>query len=105
MQSCSRTYGDAAIAVINQELQQMLDKQVWTPVSARDLSIEQHRALMRSSMFLKAKHLPSGAFDKLKVRHVAGGNQQDKLLYPNLSASTAATSSVFIIAAIAASWL
>jgi hypothetical protein len=34
-----RTYGGAATAVINQELQQMLDKQVWTPVSARDLSI------------------------------------------------------------------
>ena len=80
----------------------MLDKKVWTPVSARDLSMEQHRAAIRSSMFIKAKHLSSGVFDKLKARLVAGGDQQDKSLYPNLSASSATTSSVFINAAIAA---
>jgi hypothetical protein len=60
------------------------------------------RGTSQSSMFLKAKHLPSGAFDKLKARLVAGGDQQDKSLYPNLSASSATTSSVFINAAIAA---
>jgi hypothetical protein len=80
----------------------MLDKKVWTPVSARDLSMEQHKAAIRSRMFFEAKHLPSGAFDKLKARLVAGGDQQDKSLYPNLSASTAATSFVFILAVIAA---
>jgi len=54
-------------------------------------------------MFLKDKYLASGAFDKFKARLVAGGDQQDKSLYDNLSSPTAATTSVLIVAAIAAS--
>jgi hypothetical protein len=53
-------------------------------------------------MFLKEKISPTGQFEKIKARLVAGGDQQDKSLYTNLSAATAATSSVFMIAAIAA---
>ena len=53
-------------------------------------------------MFLKDKYLASGAFEKFKARLVAGGDQQDKLLYESLSSPTAATASVFSIAAIAA---
>lgn len=46
--------------------------------------------------------LPTGAFDKLKARLVAGGNQQDRQLYDDLSAPTVSTSSVFSILAVAA---
>jgi hypothetical protein len=53
-------------------------------------------------MFLKAKYLPDGKFDKLKARLVAGGDQQDKSLYDELSSATVSTSSVFTLASIAA---
>ena len=97
-----RDYPIAAKHAISLELQQMLDKKVWTPVHMRDLSSDQRCSVIRSSMFLKEKYLPNGEFEKLKARLVASGDQQDKSLYSNLSAATAATCSVFIIAAIAA---
>ena len=53
-------------------------------------------------MFLKDKYLASGAFERFKSRLVAGGDQQDKGLYDDLSSPTVATSSVLTIAAIAA---
>lgn len=53
-------------------------------------------------MFLKEKFLASGEFEKLKARLVAGGDQQDKNLYDDLSAPTVGTSSVFSILSIAA---
>jgi hypothetical protein len=82
------------------ELKQMVDKGVWHGIKVSGLSIAQRRAIIRSSMFLKDKYSASGAFDKFKARLVAGGDQQDKGLYENLSA---ATSSVLTVAAIAAS--
>lgn len=88
--------------VINAELQQMVDKKVWHGVHARDLTRQQRAATIRSSMFLKDKYHASGAFDKFKARLVAGGDQQDRLLYDSLSSPTAATTSVLTIAAIAA---
>ncbi len=53
-------------------------------------------------MFITEKKNLSGAFLKLKARLVAGGDQQDKTLYNDISAATAATSTVFMVAAIAA---
>jgi hypothetical protein len=53
-------------------------------------------------MFLKDKYHPSGEFDKIKAGLVAGGNGEDKSLYECLSSPTVATSSVMIVAAIAA---
>jgi len=85
------------------ELKQMVDKGVWHGIKVSGLSIAQRRAIIRSSMFLKDKYSASGAFDKFKARLVAGGDQQDKGLYENLSSPTAATSSVLTVAAIAAS--
>lgn len=93
---------DEATPVIMAELKQMLDKHVWHGVHTSSLTHKQRSAIIRSSMFLKDKYLASGAFERFKARLVAGGNQQDRGLYDDLSSPTVATSSVFTIAAIAA---
>ena len=100
-----RERGDEARPVIFAELQQMVDKRVWSYVDVRSLSNAESRAIIRSSMFLKDKYLSSGAFEKFKARLVAGGNQQDKTLYDSLSSPTASTTSVLTVAAIAAAIL
>ena len=97
-----RTRGDAAVSVIEKELRQMIDKKVWEPVDVKGLSWEEKKRIIRSSMFLKEKFLASGEFEKLKARLVAGGDQQDRDLYDDLSAPTVATSSVFTLLSIAA---
>jgi hypothetical protein len=96
-------HGEAARSVIEAELVQMLDKHVFHPIYRRDLNATEVGAIIRCSMFASEKYNADGSFDKMKARLVAGGDQQDKQLYENLSSPTAATSSVFIIAAIAAS--
>jgi hypothetical protein len=53
-------------------------------------------------MFLKEKYLASGEFEKLKTRLVAGGDQQDKDMYDDLSAPTVSTHAVFTLLSIAA---
>ena len=80
----------------------MVDKRVLHAVHLRNLSEDQRKRVIRSSMFLKDKYLASGAFERFKARLVAGGDMQDKSHYENLSSPTASTTSVLTIAAIAA---
>ncbi len=68
----------------------------------RNMTKAQRRAIIRSSMFLKDKYFASSAFEKFKARLVAGGDQQDRTMYEDLSAPTAATANVFAMAALAA---
>ena len=89
--------------VILSELQQMLDKGVWHSVKLSNLTHDERKAIIRSSMFLKDKYFASGVFEKIKARLVAGEDQQDKGLFENLSSPTAVTSSVLAAAAITAS--
>ena len=96
------TRGKDAETVIQKELSQMIAKKVWTPIDIRGLSYEEKSWIIRSSMFLKEKFRASGEFEKLKARLVAGGDQQDKTLYDDLSAPTVGTSSVFTLLCIAA---
>jgi hypothetical protein len=91
-----------AMPVIEAELQQMHDKRVWHGVHMRNLTKAQKRAIIWSSMFLKDKYFASGAFQKFKARLVAGGDQQDRTIYEDLAAPTAATANVFAMAALAA---
>ena len=77
-------------------------KGVWHGIKTSSLSKSARDAIIRCSMFLKDKWTAAGLFDKFKARLVAGGDQQDKTLYDNLSSPTAATSSVLTVAAIAA---
>ena len=97
-----RSRGDVAQRVITKELKQMMDKKVWTPVQITSLTSTEKGAIIRSQMFLKEKYLPTGEFEKLKARLVAGGNQQDRDLYDDLSSPTVSTSVVMTVFAIAA---
>ena len=67
------------------ELKQMLRLKVWYPVRYSDLSAAARKAILRTTIFLKEKFTADGLFEKLKARLVAGGDQQDKELYENLS--------------------
>jgi hypothetical protein len=91
-----------AMKAIEKELGQMLSKKVWHPVHMHQLTSDEKKNIIRSSLFLKEKYDASGKFEKIKARLVAGGHMQDRSIYPDLSAPTAAISSVFAIAAIAA---
>jgi hypothetical protein len=97
-----RSQGDEAKRVILKELEQMVVRGVFKPVHRSLLNEHERRSTIRSSMFLKAKYHPDGTFDKLKARLVAGGDQQDKSLYTDLSSATVSTSAVFTLAAVAA---
>jgi hypothetical protein len=77
-------FGNVALEVMRKELQQMVDKKVWTPVLVKDLTDQERKGIIPSSIFLKEKFKPSGEFDKLKGRLVAGGHRQDKMLYHEL---------------------
>lgn len=80
----------------------MVNKGVWTPIDPRKLTSEERSRVIRSSMFIKEKYLPTGEFEKLKARLVAGGDMQDMTLYDHLSSPTVATSTVFTVLTIAA---
>ena len=96
--------GRAAIKAMVLEVLQMVEKEVLHPISIKKLSLKQMKKILRSSMFLKEKFNSSGEFQKLKARLVAGGDGQDKSLYPveDITSPTADASSVFMIAHIAA---
>ena len=97
-----KTRGEEAEKVIMKELSQMVDKRVWRPVHVHRLSAQDRGRIIRSQMFLKEKYLPTGQFEKLKARLVAGGNEQDKGLYEDLSSPTVSTSAVLTVLAVAA---
>ena len=80
----------------------MIDEKVWTPVRMSVLTNTEKHSIICSQMFLMEKYLPNGEFEKLKARLVAGGNQQDKDLYDNLSSPTVPTSVVMTVFSIAA---
>ena len=94
--------GDIAVQSVAKEMQQMCEKSVWEGVSMNSLTDTQKNKIISSSMFLKDRYHADGKFDKLKSRLVAGGHLQDRNVYDNGSSPTASTTSVFIIAAIAA---
>ena len=86
---------------VKKELSQMLSKGVWEPVFAQDLTEEERKSIIVSRLFLKEKYKANGEFEKARL--VAGGHQQDRTVYDRQETSpTIATSSVMIIAAIAA---
>ena len=94
--------GYEAVLSIVKELIQLVDMKTFEGVDINSLSEEQLKLIITSSTFLKDKYTAQGVFDKLKARLVAGGHLQDRTIYDNGASPTANTSSVFMVAAIAA---
>lgn len=103
-QRAIKTHGEVAARSIRDELQQMIDKKVWHPLSFKDMTKQQRLSAIRAKMFVTEKFFPNGLFDKIKSRLVARGDMQDRSLYGenDTSAPTAELSSVLSVAAIAA---
>jgi hypothetical protein len=99
-----KAHGKEALAAMKKEIAQILEKETIKGVKFKDLTRPQRKRIIRSHMFFKEKYLPTGAFEKLKARFVAGGDGQDRTLYSKsqLSSKTVSTTSVFIVAALAA---
>ena len=94
-----KEHGSAAKQAIVSELKQLLNKRVFHGVKIPRGS---GAKILRSSMFLKVKLKPNGEFDKLKARLVADGSMQDKNMYEDVSSPTISTTSLFVLAALAA---
>jgi hypothetical protein len=82
----------------------MQSKGVWRPISARSLTHQERKRIIRSSIFFKEKFLSTGEFEKLKARLMAGGHMQDRSVCSEneTEAPTPALQPVYTVAAIAA---
>ena len=98
------TYGETAVNSMKEEIMNLLSYDTFKPVDIEHLKPHQFKKIISSSMFLKDKRLPTGEFEKLKARFVAGGHQQDRTIYAkeDTSSPTASIWSVMLTAAIAA---
>ena len=97
-----KEYGQDAVESVVKELMQLVQMGTFEGVNVNELTPDKLKLIIPSSSFVKAKYTADGAFEKLKTRLVAGGHRQDRLIYDNGASPTAATSSVFMIAALAA---
>ena len=96
-------YGDkVANAAAKQELGGLLFKKIGRPRMWGSLNSYEKKRIISCSLFLREKYLATGAFEKLKARLVAGGHQQDRSLYDDVSSPTVSKTALFINAAIAA---
>lgn len=95
--------GDDAVASVVDEIVKLCQLDTFEGADIRDLTPEQIKGILPSKSFLKEKFLSSGDYDRTRSRLVAGGHRQDRTVYDNGGSPTAATQSVFMVAAIAAS--
>ena len=95
--------GETAEAAIIKELNMiMVEKEAFEGVHMKDLSYEQRKSVIPSKMFIREKYNALGEHEKTKARLVAGGHRQDRSVFDSVSSGTVSTSSVFMVAAIAA---
>ena len=90
--------GAPARESIIKEIKQLLDRKCWHPVHIQDLMVEEKRRIIPNKLFVKPKYKPSGVFDKLKSRLVAGGgHRQEKVYSQKTSSPTVSTTCLFIV--------
>lgn len=85
------------------EMKNLLAYNTFEPVQYYSLSPAEKSSIIRSTIFLKDKYDQAGTLLKLKSRLVAGGDQQDKSLYPkeDVTAPTVSTTSLLATLALA----
>ena len=91
---------DKAVSAIREELNQMIDKEVWKVLPRRE--IPRSAKIIPCFMFLKEKNNADGSLERIKARLVAGGHVQDTSVYGDTSSPTADLTTVFIVFTIAA---
>jgi hypothetical protein len=89
------------VEAVLKELKQMIEKDVFDPVSKDSLTKRQLRRMIRSFCFMKEKYLSNGLFDKLKARLVANGKWEMETMM-DISSPTISLSALMMVAAIAA---
>jgi len=102
-------FGVVAIKAIRAELEQLHGcpsgkpngRPVWKGVHMSELSYAEKHSILNGNMILKDKYDSQGKFEKIKARLAAGGNLQDKSLYPDISSPTTPTIAAMIHASIA----
>lgn len=92
---------DAILAIVR-EIMQIVDREVFEGVEYSKLTLEEMKKIITSFCFLKEKYNSEGVYEKLKARLVGGGNMMNREIYDKGASPTVATTSVFMIAAIAA---
>jgi len=97
-----RDRGDAAKTAIIDELQNIVNKNVFHGVHMRDLSSSQRKTILRTVTFLKDKYTAQSIFEKFKARMCVDGSRQDHNLYEDVSSPTATCAAVLSCTAIAA---
>jgi hypothetical protein len=100
-----KSYAGASEA-IRKEFAQLVEKEVWEPVTHESLRGSDRSKIIRSSIFMKEKFFADGMFEKWKARFVAGGNNQSvehlKSIYKSLTSPTVALESVMLALGVAA---
>ena len=95
IKTAATVYGENIVKdAITVELMHCITKEVIKGLSPT----ENTRDAIPSKMFLTLKKLPSGAFDKMKARLVAGGHRQDRSLYTEQKTSSPTVSLTAVIA-------
>lgn len=89
-------------AAATAEIKQLLDRKVFHGIQPSNMTQEQRKNIITSSLFFRDKYNPDGSFEKYKARLVAGGHRQDRSLYDDLSSPTVATQALLMVASIAA---
>jgi hypothetical protein len=98
LREAMRTDGERTEAAINLELTQLMVMNVFAPVHAHRLPVDQRSRVIRSIMFLKQKLHPDGTPDKT----CCGWRSTGQRIYNDLSSPTVSTSAVLTVLSIAA---
>jgi hypothetical protein len=95
---------EATMTSLNGEVDNLLNHDTIEPVYFKDMTSEQKKGTIRSSVFLKDKRDSQNNLVKLKSRLVAGGDRQDRSLYSkeDTTSPTVSTTSLLGILALSA---